>query len=274
MDAESTCVFLKLGGSLITEKGQPETPRADVIERLAHEIAVVRRRRPALRLLIGHGSGSFGHAVGDHYHVRQGVTGPAGWHGFAATARAARALNRLVTNALWAAGVDALPLPPLSSGCCHDGVLQDLAWKPIDQLLAVGLTPLIFGDVVLDDMRGGTIVSTEELFRFLAPKLRPARIILAGEVAGVFTADPHLDPDAQLIRHIDAAMLASGAAQFAAAYGTDVTGGMEAKVAEMVALSAALPQVMVKIISGLVPGRVQSALLDENVPGTSIGGTR
>ena len=35
-------LLLKLGGSLITEKARPETPRLEVIARLAREIAAAR----------------------------------------------------------------------------------------------------------------------------------------------------------------------------------------------------------------------------------------
>ncbi|MEZ4718850.1 MAG: hypothetical protein R2851_22555 [Caldilineaceae bacterium] len=40
-------IFLKLGGSLITDKRAPETPRLDVIHRLAAEIAAARPKYPA-----------------------------------------------------------------------------------------------------------------------------------------------------------------------------------------------------------------------------------
>ena len=60
-------VFLKLGGSLITDKRLPETPRLDVIRQVAATIAACLHREPALRLLIGHGSGSFGHVYGRRY---------------------------------------------------------------------------------------------------------------------------------------------------------------------------------------------------------------
>ncbi|MFN3331018.1 MAG: uridylate kinase, partial [Caldilinea sp.] len=65
-------VFLKLGGSLITDKRKAETPRLDVIARLAQEIAAAQQDDPALRLVIGHGSGSFGHIYGRKYGTRDG----------------------------------------------------------------------------------------------------------------------------------------------------------------------------------------------------------
>ncbi len=63
-------VFLKLGGSLITDKRRPEAPRLDVIRQVAATIAAALRRYPTLRLLIGHGSGSFGHVYGRRYGTR------------------------------------------------------------------------------------------------------------------------------------------------------------------------------------------------------------
>jgi len=74
--------FLKLGGSLITEKDRPHTARLQVIRRLASEIARARRDDPALRLVLGHGSGSFGHVPAQKYGTRGGVRTPEEWGGF------------------------------------------------------------------------------------------------------------------------------------------------------------------------------------------------
>ena len=59
----SSLVFLKLGGSLITDKSKPDTPRIAVLERLAKEIRRALTDQPQLSLLIGHGSGSFDQPV-------------------------------------------------------------------------------------------------------------------------------------------------------------------------------------------------------------------
>ena len=68
-------VFLKLGGSLITDKERYQTPRPAVIERAAAEIAAALAARPDLRLLLGHGSGSFGHFEAAKYGVPRGCGG-------------------------------------------------------------------------------------------------------------------------------------------------------------------------------------------------------
>lgn len=102
------------------------------------------------------------------------------------------------------------------------------------------------------------------------PILSPGRIILAGEVAGVFSSDPHRDPAATLIPVITQEIAPHIEKMLSGTRGTDVTGGMAAKVQEMLHLVITSPHLKVQIISGLVPGRVQEALIGAPVPGTLI----
>lgn len=261
-------VFLKLGGSLITDKTRPLAVRRRVLLRLAREVAEALAARPGLRLLLGHGSGSFGHVVGKRHRTREGVHGPEGWRGYAETARAAALLDRLVCDALWEAGVPALALPPSASALCRDGVLVHLEVQPIAEALRQGLVPLVYGDVALDEVRGGTIVSTEEVFAYLIPRLRPDRILLAGQVAGVYTADPHRDPAARLLRRMTPEMVREVESGLGASHGVDVTGGMWAKVRAMARLVEEGPALRVQIFSGERPGNVRRALLD---PRSTVG---
>ncbi len=256
-------LFVKLGGSLLTDKTQPQALRAEVLARLAAEVAGALRLRPGLGLVLGHGSGSFGHVVASRYRTREGVRTAEEWRGYAETARSAAALNYLVIEALWEAGVPALRIQPSASARCRDGVLLALDQRPITTALAHGLVPVVHGDVALDDIRGGTIISTEQIFGWLAPRLGPQRVILVGEVAGVFTADPTRDPTARLIPQIWPEAMPELARLLGASRGVDVTGGMVSKVEEMLALLKATPSLRhVQIISGLVPGLLQSAMVD------------
>jgi len=262
-------VFLKLGGSLLTDKTRPQALRADVLARLAAEIAAALRLRPGLRLALGHGSGSFGHMTASRYGTRAGVRTAAEWRGYAETARVAALLNHLVVEALWGAGVPALHIQPSASARCHDGELTDLDERPVVAGLAHGLTPVVHGDIALDDVRGGTIISTEQIFRWLAPRLRPQRVILVGEVAGVLTADPDSGAPTQVLAEIHPAMGSDLTGALGGSRGTDVTGGMLAKIQEMFALMQATPSLQhIQIISGLIPNLVQNALID---PGLRAG---
>jgi len=253
-------VFLKLGGSLITDKRQPELPRLAVIQQLAREIAQVRRQFPSLRLLIGHGSGSFGHVHAQRYGTRAGVHTPQQWLGFAATADAAARLNRIVVSALLAAGVPAWSIQPSATLRCGDGRIVEGCMDAVQAALVRGVVPLVYGDVALDDVRGGTIVSTEEIFEWLAVQLQPEKLVLAGEVDGIYTADPHLDPTAQRLAEVTPTKLPLIEANLGGSHGMDVTGGMASKVQQAIAMIQQNPQLEVIICSGLIAGNLQRAL--------------
>ena len=102
----------------------------------------------------------------------------------------AEALNNLVMEALLAAGVSALSFSPLSAVTSKDGKVRDWNIAPIQSALEAGLIPVIHGDVVFDLERGGTILSTEDLFEYLAKLFRPKRISLAGIEPGVWADYP------------------------------------------------------------------------------------
>jgi isopentenyl phosphate kinase len=261
----SELVFLKLGGSLITEKSKPATLRADVLQRAVEEIAAARKAQPSLRILLGHGSGSFGHVPAKKHGTRDGVHTPEQWAGFVEVWRQAAALNRAVMDALAAADLPAIAVPPSTSASAADGAVQQWDLTPITAALDAGLMPVVYGDVVFDSQRGGTILSTEDLFVHLAAQLRPSRISLAGDEAGVLTSYP----GGQVVPLITPASYANLAALPGASAATDVTGGMASKVEAMLQIVQAVPACTIRIFSGLEAGNIAAALAGEDV-GTAI----
>ncbi|MEJ5203106.1 MAG: isopentenyl phosphate kinase, partial [Anaerolineales bacterium] len=162
--------FLKLGGSLITQKTRPHTARRQVLARLSKEIATAITQRPDLRLIIGHGSGSFGHVVGKRHNTRNGVQTLEQWHGFVEVWQEARTLNQIVIETLRSASLPVIAFPPSACVMAQDGKVLTWDLTPMRSALAAGLIPVTFGDVVFDTVRGGTILSTEELFVYLAKR--------------------------------------------------------------------------------------------------------
>ena len=259
-----TLLFLKLGGSLITDKTRPYTPRPEKLDFLAAEIATALTENPDLQLVLGHGSGSFGHAAASGYQTRLGVSGMAAWRGFAEVWYQASALNRLVLEALHRAGLPAITLSPAASITAHDGKVATWNQYPIHTALSNGLLPVIHGDVAFDEIRGGTILSTEDLFAHLAHQLRPQRILLAGLEAGVWADFP---AHKRLLAEITPGTIAQHVSGLGAATGVDVTGGMLSKVTEMLSLAEEIPGLEILIFSGEQPGNLTRALRGEN-PGT------
>lgn len=267
----SELVLLKLGGSLITDKTRPYTPRLDVLAGLARQIQAARRALPGLRLVLGHGSGSFGHVAAREYRTREGLSASEGnparyWQGFAEVWFQASALNRFVMESLREAGLPAVALAPVSAVTARAGQVSHWDLTPLRQALDAGLLPVVYGDVVFDEMRGGTILSTEDLFAHLARELRPQRILLAGLEAAVWADFPARQQKIEVITPASFAQVRSRVGQ---SHGADVTGGMAAKVREMLALVSELPDLTAQIFSGEEPDALQRALHGET-PGTLI----
>ena len=260
--------FLKLGGSLITDKDKPHTARPETILRLADEILAARQSNPAMQLVIGHGSGSFGHMPAKKYGTRNGVHTPAEWLGFQEVWQEARALNQIVMDILSQAGLPVISFPPSALITTQNGQVHSWDITPMRAALAANLIPLIYGDVIFDTLRGGTILSTEELFFHLAPILSPQRILIAGIENGVWQDYP---ARTTLVKVITPSTFEKVAASLKGSQSVDVTGGMIAKVESMVDLAAAHPGLEVLIFSGSQPDTLTHALCGEN-PGTCISG--
>jgi isopentenyl phosphate kinase len=259
----SELVFLKLGGSLITDKRRYETPRPVIITRMAQEIAGALQARPDLQLVLGHGSGSFGHFAADKYKVHEGRLQD--WRGYAETSAAAARLNRLVTDTMLSEGVNVVTLQPSASARCHDGELVEMAVEPITELLRHGLVPLVYGDVALDDARGSAIISTEQIFTYLAQLLRPQRILLVGEVAGVYSGDPQRDSIVRLIPEINSRNYHEVEHMLSTSFGVDVTGGMLGKIKTLFELVKEQPNLSVHILTGRRQHLVQQVLINPNL---------
>jgi isopentenyl phosphate kinase len=260
MTTQPELAFLKLGGSLITDKKRPASARLEVIEALAGQIAAVLDKPGRTGWLIGHGSGSFGHVPAQKFGTRQGVSDPEGWHGFAEVWRQANALNRIVIDALCGQQVPAVAFPPSSSVLASGGKIEKWDLTPLQAALEGGLIPVVFGDVAFDRQRGGTIVSTEEVFSFLAGRLQPSRILIAGIEAGVWQDYPRRS---RLFERITPQIFASSAVGIAGSAATDVTGGMASKVQEMLTLAGRSPGLEVRIFDGRPQGNLSRAMAGE-----------
>jgi isopentenyl phosphate kinase len=258
--------FLKLGGSLITDKNQPHTARINMIHCLAAEIASARKENQNLKLLLGHGSGSFGHFPAKKFGTRDGVYSPEGWKGFEYVWKEAHSLNQIIVDVLTSQDIPVISFPPSSMVIAENKTIKIWDLTPIKKALEADLIPLIYGDVIFDLTIGGTIFSTEELFGHLALSLKPEKILIAGIEEGVwqdFPANQHFidlitqDIEPDIIRKLGGSN------------SVDVTGGMVEKVKSMRNLSHLLPDLEINIFSGITPGNVLRSLNGEDL-GTRI----
>lgn len=264
-DARTAVRLVKLGGSLITDKGSERRARPEVLARLAGELVAAGPRR----VLLGHGSGSFGHMEAARYGLRDGMRGPEGRRGVVATQRAAAELHALVLAALVEAGATPFSLSPSSFLVTASRQPVVVAAEPLERALEQGLLPVTHGDVVMDRQLGACVCSTETALLALAQELLKAGIpvreaVWCGDTAGV------LDADGETISRIAADDPLPGSVGGSGA--TDVTGGMRHRLET--ALRLARLGVPSWIIDGGTPGGLTAALEGERVRGTRVAARR
>lgn len=253
-------IFLKLGGSLITDKKRENSVRTALIQRLAEEIQAARTEKTDFDLLLGHGSGSFGHFAAKKYGTRSGVRSPEEWMGFAEVWTAARELHQIVVNQLNLAGLPVIGIAPSSAATTRKASVSKWDLAPVHSAIDNGLIPLLYGDVVFDEQIGGSILSTEEIFLYLTREISPDKILLAANEP-VFSDFPQKE---QILPEINPQNFGEIRATLSGGEGKDVTGGMLSKVeATLKMLANAQESAEAWIFSGEEPGQIKQAILDK-----------
>lgn len=259
-------VLIKLGGSLITNKKAEAEARPETIRRLATEIAAAVAEPGGPRLVIGHGSGSFGHVAAARYDLGRGLRGGDPM-GAAITQDQAARLHRLVVAELLAAGLPAFSWAPSTGLLCHAGRPRRNFFGTLFQALEAGLLPVFFGDVVVDEAVGAGIASTEAVSLAFSRAcerqgIRIDRALWMGETEGIYDAAGHTLP------LIDASNLEAAREAATGSAGVDVTGGMDLRLRTAWELTRRGTESY--ILNGNVPGRLEAALRGREVPGTRI----
>ncbi|MFA5331658.1 MAG: isopentenyl phosphate kinase [Methanoregula sp.] len=216
-------VILKLGGSVITDKGADCSINREALATIAEAIAGAHETQ----IVIVHGAGSCGHPEAHRYHLDKGAKAGE-TDGIYVTHRAVSGLNDAVVSALREAGVAAIGVHPLHAGIADNGRLTGFESRHIRHMLALGMVPVIHGDVVMDLSRGACIVSGDQLVRYLAVAVSCRRVGLATDVPGVLDGG-------RVVPVITPGTVAN--LQIGNSSHTDVTGGMKGKIDELLGLA-------------------------------------
>ena len=237
-------VVLKLGGSVVTEKDEPEPVDTSRLGSAADAVA-----ESDADLVVVHGGGSFGH----HHAAEYGVSTTDGTHdpaGVGAIHGAMKRLNDAVVAALTERGVPAVPVHPFSAASRDAEGQLTLPTAQVRTLLGEGFVPVLHGDLVAHEGEGATVLSGDELVVELAPAVDADRVGVCSTVPGV------LDGDGEVVDRIDA--FEDVAAALGDSESTDVSGGMAGKVRALLALSSPAhvfgPDALGEFLAGESPG--------------------
>jgi isopentenyl phosphate kinase len=264
-DAKPT--ILKIGGSVITDKTGELAAKTEDLNRIAEEI----KRADTENLIIVHGGGSFGHPTAAKYGIKEGLKDPsdsAQKVGFAETHHVMTVLNGLLMDALVWHELPSLSLAPSTCVITENGRIKFFEDSILRRCLSMGITPVLYGDAVLDDKLGFTILSGDQLVAYLAVKLKARRIVIGVDTEGIYEADPKTNPEAKRYMHLTLEELKKVQAKLGKAAGTDVTGGMAGKIAELIpAVEQGIP---VKLVNACRGQRILRALTEQQIEGAVI----
>ncbi len=269
MKSKEKLYLVKFGGSLITNKKKPYTVKRHILDRLVREIKLLREE--GYKIILGHGGGSFPHTSASKYRTKEGFIREDSKYGMAVVHYDAERLNMIIMKKLLDSGVEAYPLQASSIAISSGGIIKEMYMETIRHLLKHNIMPVLYGDVGMDTQLGCTILSTEEIFRYLAVELSKefsVKIIMCEAIDGVYTKDPNLFSDAKLIPLIDHTNINEVLNYVSGAYGVDVTGGMKHKIEILYKLAEMGIESI--IINCKIRGRLIKAVEGRRVKGTII----
>jgi isopentenyl phosphate kinase len=262
--SEAKPIILKIGGSVITDKDGDLAAKTEVINRIAEEI----KRADIDNLVIVHGGGSFGHPTAQKYGIQDGLKEPSQKVGFSETHHVMTVLNGLIMDALVWHELPSLSITPSTCTMTENGRIKYFDDTVLCTCMKMGFVPVLYGDAVLDEKMGFTVLSGDQLVAYLAVKLKAEKIVIGVDTDGLYEADPKVDKNAKPYLKLNLDQLKRVQAKIGQAQTTDVTGGMAGKIAELI--PAVEAGVSVQIINATRNLRVLRGLTGERIEGTII----
>jgi isopentenyl phosphate kinase len=262
--SEPRLTILKIGGSVITDKGGELVARTKEIDRLAGEI----QKAGVRSLIIVHGGGSFGHPLAQRYAIKDGLKEDSQKIGFSETHHVMTVLNGLFMDSLIWHDVPAVCVAPSSCIITENGRIKHFEDASVKALLKLGFIPVLYGDAVMDVKLGFTILSGDQLVSSLAMRFNAERIVFGVDVDGLYDADPKVEKTARMLRHLGPEELKGLQSELCKPTACDVTGGMFGKVVEL--LPAVERGIPVTMVNASKPGYVCKVLEGKAVEGTVI----
>jgi isopentenyl phosphate kinase len=255
---------IKLGGALITDKGQPYTLRTEILDPIAAEIRRGLDEGLIERLILVHGVGSFGHPPVVQHRLHRGFQSPDQLIHLTFAQNSVLHLRLALAQACHRAGLAVATILPSSSMTANGFAAETHFWEPVRGFLDLGMIPLLGGDVLVDRQAGFSVHGGDGLAVDLAVHFGADRLIFATAVDGIYDRDPVQFPDAtrfdrislqtvnaQLDRHqrADASGAMAGKLDAARRAGNAIAAGLQVHVISMMQLG-----VLSSLLRGMMVG--------------------
>lgn len=219
-------IFLKIGGSFLTDKNKENSLDEDKIRKIARTI-VESSGKKEFELVMAHGAGSYGHIKAKDYSAQNGIHQKHGWKAFYEIRQDMIGMNLKFSRICEQEKLFPITIQPSAILTAYNGKIISIHSRILKKLLEHKQIPLIHGDIIVDEAQGFTIASTEDILQALSQTLFFHRVIMVSDVPGV------LDDDGKIIPIINRDNFKSVSNYITGSNGIDVTGGMRTKVEQL-----------------------------------------
>ena len=247
-------ILIKLGGSIITNKEKPLSPRRKTIDNLAKSL-----KKISEPMIIVHGGGSYGHYWSVRYDMH---TQPRKYsiRGVSIVKNSMIELNKIILDSFVKHRLSPYCLPPTDFMTGNKPITSKV--KEIEKISKSGLIPVTFGDALWYGQNKTYILSGDKIMTHLAKILKPKLTIFALNEDGLYsdlkTKELIYELKGEKPKISDNLM--------------DVTGGMTRKVEEASKISKMGLNVF--FVNGNKPQRIVKAVKNRNFEGTLFRGKR
>jgi len=247
-------ILIKLGGSIITNKEKPLSPRKTTIEKISKNL-----RKISEPIIVVHGGGSYGHYWSVKYdmHTKEKKYDA---NGVSIVKNSMIDLNKLILNSFQSNKLNPYCLPPTDFMMGNKPIIKKI--KEIKKIAQSELTPVTYGDALWFGSNKTYILSGDKIMTHLAKILKPRLCIFALNEDGLYSDLK----SKKLIKVIDKQKVNISENKM------DVTGGMTRKVEEAKKISNF--GVNVFFVNGNKPERIVKAVKNREFQGTLFRGKK
>ena len=245
-------ILIKLGGSIITNKKKPLSPRKKSIDKIVRALKKIDEP-----IIVVHGGGSYGHYWSVKYNMH---TKPANYntHGVSVVKNSMVELNKIILDSFLKNRLNPYCLPPTDFIFGNKPITKKI--KEISKIAKSNLIPVTFGDALWYEKKKSYILSGDRIMSILAKILKPRLCVFVLNVDGLYS-----DPKTKKLIHE-----LKGEKPLIIKSSKDVTGGMKRKVDEATKISKNGMNVF--FVNGNKPERIVDAVKRKKFHGTLFKG--
>ena len=245
-------ILIKLGGSIITNKKKPLSPRKKSIDKIVRALKKIDEP-----IIVVHGGGSYGHYWSVKYNMH---TKPANYntHGVSVVKNSMVELNKIILDSFLKNRLNPYCLPPTDFIFGNKPIIKKV--KEIEKIAKSNLVPVTFGDALWYGKKKSYILSGDRIMSILAKILKPRLCVFVLNVDGLYS-----DLKTKKLIHE-----LKGEKPLIIKSSKDVTGGMKRKVDEATKISKNGMNVF--FVNGNKPERIVDAVKRKKFHGTLFKG--